>query len=113
MPQFLLLLRDDRKGFGGLSPEEMQKTMEKYLAWREKPFVANGAGLNDKTGRVVQKKNGGVSVTEGPYSEGREVLGGFYMIEAADYDEAVKLSEDNPHVQFGTIEIREVLYRPQ
>jgi hypothetical protein len=50
-----------------------------------------------------------VSVTEGPFSESAEVMGGFYTIEAADYDEAVKLSRDIPHIGLGTIEIRQVM----
>jgi hypothetical protein len=111
MPKYMLLLRDDRELFGKLGPEEMQKTIEKYYAWRSKPFVVDGAGLMEKTGRVMQKKNGSVSVTAGPYSESREVMGGYYTIEAANFDEAVKLASDNPHVNFGTIEIREVAHR--
>ena len=111
MPKYMLLLRDDREMFGKLGPEVMQKTIEKYFAWRNKPFVVDGAGLIEKTGRVMQKKNGSVSVTAGPYSESREVMGGYYTIEAANFDEAVKLASDNPHVNFGTIEIREVAHR--
>jgi hypothetical protein len=112
MPQYMLLLRrDERDLFGKLGPEEMQKAVERYFAWRNKAFVVDGAGLMDKTGRVIQKKNGSVSVTEGPFSESREVMGGYYTIEAASFEEAVKLSADNPHVDFGTIEIREVIHR--
>jgi hypothetical protein len=111
MPKYMLLLRDDRELFGKLGPEEMQKTIEKYYAWRNKPFVVDGAGLMEKTGRVMQKKNGSVSVTAGPYSESKEVMGGYYTIEAVNFDEAVKLAADNPHVNFGTIEIREVAHR--
>jgi hypothetical protein len=111
MPHYMLLLRDDRELFGKLGPEEMQKTIEKYFAWRNRPFVVDGAGLVEKTGRVLQKKNGSVSVTAGPYSESTEVMGGYYTIEAANFEEAVKLSSDNPHVDFGTIEIREVHQR--
>jgi|HubBroStandDraft_1064217.scaffolds.fasta_scaffold149124_2 hypothetical protein len=108
MPQYMLLLRDNREVWGKLGPEQMQKAIEKYFAWRTKPFVVGGAGLTEKTGRVLQKKNGSVGVTEGPFSESREVIGGYYTIEAANFDEAVRLSLDNPHVDFGTIEIREV-----
>ena len=110
MPNYVLLLRDNRDVVRvNLSPEENQKIIEKYLAWRKRPFVVGGAGLVQKTGRVVQKKNGSASVTDGPFTESAEVMGGFYTIEAANYDEALKLSLDNPHVDFGTIEIREVM----
>ena len=110
MPQYVLLLRDNREvARGHLSPEETQKVIEKYLAWRNKPFVVGGAGLAAATGRVMHKKNGSVGVTEGPFTESAEVMAGFYTIEAKNYEEAIRLSLDNPHVDFGTIEIREVL----
>ena len=109
MPQYMLLLRNNGDPWRKLSPDDMQKTIEKYLAWRKKPFVVGGAGLVDGSGRVVQKKSDSVRVTEGPFSESTEVMGGYYTIEAKDYDEAVQLSRDNPNLDFGTIEIREVI----
>jgi hypothetical protein len=111
MPQYMLLLRDDGTAFTKLSPEEMQKAVEKYMAWRKLPYVVDGHRL-DQTGRTVSKQNGSVKVTDGPFSESREVLGGYYTIEAANYDEALKLAHGNPHVDFGTIEVREVVARP-
>ena len=71
MPHYMLLLRDDRETWNNLSPEEMQKAVEKYYAWRKNPFVVDGKGLNAGTGRVLRKKNGKVNVTDGPFSEGR------------------------------------------
>lgn len=111
MPQYMLLLRDTGEAWGKLSPEEMQKVGEKYMAWRNKPFTVDGQRL-DQPGRVLQKKDGSVSITDGPFAEGREVLGGYYTIEAVDFDEAIKITRDHPHVDFGTIEIREVIARP-
>jgi hypothetical protein len=52
-------------------------------------------------------------VTDGPFSESREVLGGYYTIEADNYDAAVKLTMDHPHVEFGTVEVREVMSMPE
>ena len=110
MPHYMLLLRDDRETWNSLSPEEMQKAVEKYYAWRKNPFVVDGKGLNAGTGRVLRKKNGKVNVTDGPFSEGREVFGGYYLIEAASFDEAVQLSMDHPHLEFGGVEIREAIH---
>ena len=109
MPNYVLLLRNDGEAWKKLSPEEMQNKVEKYLAWRNKPFVVDGAGLVRDAGRVIRAKGDGVSVTEGPFSESTEVMAGFYIIEAANYDEAVKLSLDIPHIGLGTMEIREVM----
>jgi hypothetical protein len=109
MPQFMLLLYDDGTGFQNLSPEEMQKATEKYMAWSKKPFTRDGHRLADDTGRVIRSTNGRPTVKDGPYSETKEVLGGYYTIEAANYDEAVKLALENPHVQYGAaIEVRHV-----
>jgi len=113
MPQYLLLLYDNTPKLMSLSPEEMQKATEKYMAWRKKPFVVDGQRL-DQPGRVMQKKNGSAAtVTDGPFSESREVLGGYYTIEASSFDEAVKLLHDHPHVDFGSIEIRQVFAPPK
>jgi hypothetical protein len=109
MSKYILLLRGDKEtAYAHLGPEGIQKVIERYMAWQKNPFVVGGAGLIDKTGRVLRKKDGSVSVTEGPFSESREVMGGFFTIEAASFEEAAKLSADNPHLDFGTIEVREV-----
>jgi hypothetical protein len=113
MAQYMLLLRDDPSHWAKLSPEEIQKTTEKYMEWRTRPFVRGGQRLDSSTGRVMVKKDGKIGVTDGPFSESREVLGGYYTIEAKDFAEAVALSMDHPHADFGTIEIREVMAMPQ
>src|SRR4029077_16336391 len=60
-------------------------------------------------GRVMRTEHGKTRVTDGPYSETKEVLGGYYTIEAANYDEAVQRTLDHPHLEHGgTIEVRQV-----
>jgi hypothetical protein len=109
MPQYVPLLHSNSEAWGELSQEEKQQKIQKYIAWRNEPFVVGGAGLTRDSGRTVQQKSGRVSVTEGPFSESAEVMGGYYTIEAADYEEAVKFSLGSPHIGLGTIEIREVM----
>jgi hypothetical protein len=109
MPQYMLLLYDDPSGWEKLSPEEMQTATERYMAWSKKPFTKDGKRLASDPGRVIRSKNGKPNATDGPYSETKEVLGGFYLIEAADYDAAVKLALENPHTDYGAaIEIRQL-----
>lgn len=108
MPHFMLLLYDDPGSWKKLSPEQMQKEMEKYRAWREKPFTVDGKRLVEETGRVIRVQKGSPQSTDGPYSETKEVLGGYYTIEAANYDEAVKIALTHPHLPHGTIEVRQV-----
>jgi hypothetical protein len=110
MAKFMLLLYgNDASMFQGLSPEEMQKATEKYMAWSKKPFTLDGQRLGDDFGRVIRSNSGKPTVKDGPYSETKEVLGGYYTIEAANYDEAVKLALENPQLEYGgTIEVRQV-----
>lgn len=113
MAQYMLLLYDDPSGWAGLSPEEMQKAIEKYVAWGEemgrKETLVAGHKLADDAGKVIRGNGGQTRVTDGPYSEAKEVLGGYYLIEADGYDQAVAIGRDHPHVGFGgTIEVRKV-----
>jgi hypothetical protein len=107
MPQYMLLLYDDPSGWAKLSPEEMQKALEKYMAWGQKAFIKGTMRLAEDVGKVIRSSKGQPRATDGPYSETKEVLGGYYLIEAANYDEAVQRSLDHPHLEYGgTIEVR-------
>jgi hypothetical protein len=105
----MLLLYDNPADWRNFSPEEMQKAIEKYMAWTKKPFTVDSQRLAEDAGRVIRSQGGKARATDGPYSESKEVLGGYYTIEAANYDEAVRLAMDHPHIEYGgTIEIRQV-----
>lgn len=107
MPQFMLLLYDNPSNWQKLSPEEMQKAIEKYGAWSKKPFTTDSKRLGPDAGKVIRPYNGKPRTTDGPYSETKEVLGGYYMIDAASYDDAVARALDHPHLEYGgTIEVR-------
>jgi hypothetical protein len=107
MAQFMLLLRDDRAGFEKLSPKEMEEAMGRYMAWSKEPFIADANRLK-AGGRVMVKNGDGIKITDGPYAEAKEVLGGYYTINAADLEEAVAIAKTHPHLDFGTVELREV-----
>lgn len=112
MPQYMLLLYDSpaaMKHFQSMNPEEMQKAVEKYMAWGRNPFMRDFKRLAEDAGRVIRAENGKPRTTDGPFSETKEILGGYYTIEAANYDEAVKLTLSHPHLEHGgSIEIRQV-----
>ena len=113
MAKYMLLLHDDPSVFTGMSPEEMQKAIEKYMAWgarlRTSGILIASDKLTDDPGRVMRGRNGQVRVTDGPYSETKEVLGGYYTIEAASYEEAMDRARDCPHLTYGgTIEVRQI-----
>ena len=116
MPQFALLLRDTGWSYPTMSPEQMQAIVQRYVAWRARVQKdgrsISGHKLRDNEGRVLNGNGGGLKVTDGPYAEATEVMGGLFVIEAGNYDEIVELCKDCPHLEFGTIEIREVQPTP-
>lgn len=113
MPRYMLLLHDPVDGFAQMSPEEMQQVIQKYMAWSERlrgaGLFQDGQKLTDEPGRVMRRRGGTVRVTDGPYSETKEVLGGYYIVQAENYDRAVEIARDCPHLEYGgTIEVREI-----
>lgn len=111
--KFLFLLHETPGSFAELSPEEIQGVIEKYQRWTEKLAqqgrLISGEKLTDEGGKVVRSSGSGVEVTDGPYSEVKEVVGGFYLITAADYTEAVDVVRDCPHLEFGgRVEVRQI-----
>jgi hypothetical protein len=114
MSQYLLLLYHDPAIFQRMSPDEHKAAEEKYRAWTQQPGTIDARRLDDGFGRVVRANNGAPHVTDGPYSETKEHLGGFYLIEADSYDAAVEATKIHPHVHFGgTVEIRKLWEKPQ
>lgn len=111
MPKFILLLHDSGTFPPDISPDEIQAIIQRYVAWKERVQARrqmDGHKLTDGEGRVLRGPVGSPKVTDGPYAEAREVIGGLFIVDAASYEEVVELSKDCPHLDFGTIEIREV-----
>jgi hypothetical protein len=112
MSRFLLLLRDDPSIFARMSPDQMQAIIQRYVAWGQRlragGHLISSDKLKDGEGRVVRLKDQKPLATDGPFAEARELVGGFYLVEAADYDGAMKLVADCPHLEFGSIEIRQI-----
>jgi hypothetical protein len=113
MSSFLLLLYDNPAAWQNVTPEQMQKVIEEYMAWGQKlgqeGKLESGQKLKDEGGRVVRLQANQFNVVDGPYSETKEVIGGFYMIKAKDYAEAVEIAKSCPHAKYGPkIEVREV-----
>ncbi len=111
MPAYMLLLYDGPANFD-FSPDEMQKIVEKYYGWRDElersGKLITSDRLIDGEGRVVRRRNGEVRVLDGPFSETKEIIGGYFAIEAADYEEALAITRQCPHIDYGTVEIREI-----
>ena len=103
MPKFALILR--YTGFSpDLSPEEIQGILDRYRTWMHNNPRLGGEKLQERGGRVMRRS----AVTDGPYAESKEIIGGFSIVEARDYDDVVRMCRDHPHLEFGSIEVREV-----
>ena len=108
MQSYYLLLRDHPDTFAKLSPTEIQAVIQRYVTWRNEnsKHVTGGSKLADGQGRVVRKNGDGLTVSDGPFVEAKEILGGFFVVDAEDYDGALAIARTCPHLEFGSIEVR-------
>lgn len=111
MPNYMLILHESPTDFEGLSPEEIQQIIQKYTDWRRR-LESEGRFVSGRKlrsgGRVLERRGSGVAITDGPYGEAKEVLGGYFVVRADDYDHAVELVLAGPHLERGAVEIREI-----
>ncbi len=113
MPNYLLILHEEPADLSQLSPQDIQAVIAEYVGWSKKLEVegkyAGGQKLKDEGGKHLSGWAGEFRVSDGPFAEAKEVIGGFFTIKAADYAEAVKIAEECPHLKYGgRIELREI-----
>ena len=94
-----------------LSPEQMQQLIGKYMSWierlREKEHFVSGEPLEEH-GKVLSGKDGSI-VTDGPFPEAKEAVGGFFILRARDLAEAVEIAKGCPIFESGgTAEVRPI-----
>ncbi len=95
----------------GLSPEQIQERMGKWFAWSEKMgakgIIKSGEALHAPAKRVSGPER---VVSDGPFVESKELIGGYYVIQANSADEVVEIAQDFPDYELGgSVEIREVM----
>lgn len=92
------------------SPQQMEETMGKWFAWINKLAQSGKYDSGEAllpTGKVL--KGSHKNVTDGPFTEGKEIIGGYFIVNANDYDEAVSLCEDYPdYATGGSVIVRQV-----
>jgi hypothetical protein len=96
------------------NPEEWQRTMGEYNDYtamlRGRGVYKGGEALEPvTTATTVRVRDGATVLTDGPFAETKEALGGFYLIEASDLDEAIALAAQCPGARYGSIEVRPVV----
>jgi hypothetical protein len=113
MPMYMLLLSDDPSEYADYSPADFQDLIARYTAWSDdlasRGKLRGGEKLRDEGGKLIRSEGGKVVVRDGPYAEVREVVSGYFLIDAADYDEAVAIAITCPHAQSrGGMAVREI-----
>ena len=106
MSEFVYLYRG---GESGRSPELMQQTMQKWMTWLkdlgQKGHIKDQGQPLERAGKLVKGKS--KAVTDGPFAEAKDVVGGYTLIEARDLDQAVELSKGCPILEDGgSVEVR-------
>jgi hypothetical protein len=110
--RFICLGYADEKAWDALSQREQTEMMEKCFAFDEVlhkggHWVSGGEALQGaRTAKTLRWKSGKVMVTDGPFAESKEVLGGFFVFEAKDMNHAIELLSKHPGVRIGPFEIR-------
>jgi hypothetical protein len=107
----MLILHNTPEKWRKHSPEEIQQKVGRYQAWIEKIRSSgrhvSSEKLGEEGGRLLTLEKGRLNIVDGPYAESKEVLGGYFVFRAADYDEAIELTCDCPFLEDGTIQIRQ------
>ena len=111
--QYMLLIYDDESIIPAMSEAERGAFMADYGTFTQSivasgHFKAGDALDGTQTARSVRVRNGDMTVSNGPFAETSEALGGYYLVEAADMDEAIAIAARIPTARNGTIEVRPV-----
>jgi hypothetical protein len=111
--QYLILIYGDERNFAVMQdqPEAIKQMYEAFSKYtndmRAAGVLRGGAELKStRTATTVRVKNGKTVTTDGPFAETKEQLGGYYLIDVANLDEAVKWAAQCPAAQGGSIEVR-------
>jgi hypothetical protein len=114
--QFLLMCCFDEQRWNALPEAQRDDIMKKYGQWVEHQtaaghYLAGGKLDASPTANTVRQRNGKAVVVDGPFSEAKEQIGGFHVIECADRDAAIAIAQTIPTLPAGgTIEVREQLW---
>ncbi len=111
--RFMFMIHHDEKELEALPKAEMQGLVDKALDYtdelrRSGHLIASDALEFSDTARTIRVRHGKVTTTDGPFAETKDQLGGFFLIEAKNLDEACEIASRFPPARIGTIEVRAV-----
>ena len=111
--KFMFMIHHEEKVLDAMSEKEMQALVDSAIEYAEEirqsgHYIASDALQRTGTARTIRAHAGKVSTTVGPFVETKEQLGGFFVIEAKDIDEACAIAARFPPLRVGVIEVRPV-----
>ncbi len=111
MAEYLVLIYEDERGWENAAPETFSQLLAGHQAFGEKhKGCIRGGNALQPTGVATSIRKdaaGGFTITDGAFVETKEALGGYYLIEAADLDQAMRIAKDVP-APFGGVEVRPI-----
>ena len=112
--EYLLTIYSDESRFRNLSPEDGKAIMDAYMAFGQEATEAGvlrgGHGLQPTaTATTVRVRDGERLLTDGPFAETKEQLGGYYLLDCKDLDEALDWAAKIPNAKDGSVEVRPVM----
>jgi hypothetical protein len=112
--EFVALIYGSESRWAALSDDERQAIYQRYNDFGTKDEIVGGTELETtSTATTVRIRNGDRLVTDGPYAEVKEALGGFYLLDCDSIDEACRLAAEIPAAEDGAIEVRPVYVREE
>ena len=107
--QYMALIFGQEGRWSELSDEEREREMEEYVALSQAPVTVSGSELDSvATATTVRVRDGETLVTDGPFAEAKETLGGYYVFECDSIDEACEWAAKIPAARHGAVEVRPV-----
>ena len=110
--KYAILIYGEEAAGTQATPEQQQQMVDEYWAYEKEVAGAKIAGealQPTSTATTLRVKDGKKTTTDGPFAETKEQLGGFYLVEAKDLDEAIEWGAKCPGAKYGTIEVRPVM----
>jgi hypothetical protein len=110
--KYLCTIYGDESQMASATPEQVNAMLEAYGAFGQEAgdAILGGEGLQPtSTATTVRVRDGERMLTDGPFAETKEQLGGFYLLECNSLDEAIELAAKIPGAQFGSVEVRPVM----
>lgn len=108
MKEFLLILKGD--GMNNLSPDELQEILKDYQKWVQQLGDKYLGGQRLEENGAVLSSNEDEIITDGPFLESKEIIAGFFLIQAEDLKEAIEIVQSSPHLGLYKIEVRPIAY---